>query len=403
MPKILWMSPYSLHDISSGEAIHARQLLESLHLAGFEIWAFSSFIFDRFYGGSVTFGDLEKLYAKQPQANIFELNDHGIHYIYVKNRTISEAQRSLQEQMEYFERYIEILELYRPDLVIGYGTSLDSYTCFAEAKRRGIATVYLLLNDKHSHFSFPHIDLVLTDSFTNVQLYAQRDHINCTPIGQFINPKYVVAENKKPQFITLINPDFSKGLAIFAKIAQSCTQKFPELKFLVVNNRANFVGNVQLLHTKDQQNEHPFSAQSFPNVLMSQGSHDMRLVYEQTKAVLVPSVVYESWSRVASEALLNGIPVLGSNLGGIPEAINGGGICLEVPAHCQNDPLSIPSNEEIEPWLQALQKLLQDDWQAQIQQARRNVDLQILTTHLVEVLWPLCQSFQSRYHNRALN
>ena len=31
MPKLLWMSPYSLHDISSGASIHCRYILESVN------------------------------------------------------------------------------------------------------------------------------------------------------------------------------------------------------------------------------------------------------------------------------------------------------------------------------------------------------------------------------------
>ena len=113
MPKLLWMSPYSLHDISSGASIHCRYILESLQQAGFEVWAFSSFVFDRPYGGTTTFGDLEKLYERQPEARIFELNDRGLHYIYLKNKTTTEMQRSCNEQMEYFERFCEILDLYQ--------------------------------------------------------------------------------------------------------------------------------------------------------------------------------------------------------------------------------------------------------------------------------------------------
>ena len=30
MPKILWISPYSLHDISSGASIHCKTQLEGL-------------------------------------------------------------------------------------------------------------------------------------------------------------------------------------------------------------------------------------------------------------------------------------------------------------------------------------------------------------------------------------
>ena len=43
MPKILWMSPYSLHDISSGASINCKYLLEALAAQGYEVWALSSF------------------------------------------------------------------------------------------------------------------------------------------------------------------------------------------------------------------------------------------------------------------------------------------------------------------------------------------------------------------------
>ena len=39
MPKILWMSPYSLHDTSSGASVDAKQMLESLAKHGYEVWS----------------------------------------------------------------------------------------------------------------------------------------------------------------------------------------------------------------------------------------------------------------------------------------------------------------------------------------------------------------------------
>lgn len=401
MPKLLWMSPYSLHDISSGVSIHCRCILESLQQAGFEVWAYSSFVFERPYGGTATFGNLEQLYERQPQAKIFDLNDRNVHYIYQKTKHNSDAERTCDEQMEFFEHFCEIMDLYRPDVVLGYGTGMDSATCFAEAKRRGVATVYMVLNAQHLHYSFPHIDLLLTDSQATSRLYEQRDNINCVPIGEFINPKYVVAENKKSQFVTMVNPEFAKGVSITAKLAERCAKELPDLKFLVVNSRAHFLANVQHLHTKDNKQEHPYTAQSFPNVLMCQGTHDMRLVYEQTKVTLLPSLCYESWNRVASESILNAIPVLASNTGGTVEAVNGGGITLEVPQHCAEDYLSLPSDEEIEPWLQALKRLLEEDWTERLEKARANIELPRLTQNLVSLLLPLCQRQQMRYHQRA--
>ncbi len=390
MPKILWMSPYSLHDITSGASIHCRAILDSLLPHGFTVWSFSSFVFDRPYGGNAAFGDLGQLFARNPKAQLFQFDDRGIHYIYLKNQHTTEMERTVVEQNEFFAHYCDVLASYRPDIVVGYGTGMDSYTCFAEAQRRGIATVYLVMNGKHAHFTFPHLDLVLTDSNTTAALYAEREHINCTPIGQFIDPKYVVAHEHEPTFVTMVNPDFSKGLNLFAKLAHACLTELPEIKFLVVNSRANFVAGLPYLHEPGQPEVRPYQASDFSNVLMTNATNDMRLVYARTKALIVPSLAYESWGRIASEALLNDIPVMGSNIGGIPEAINGGGIVLEPPSHCTRDFTELPTDEEIAPWVAALKRLLTEDWTQAIATARSNVDLTTLSRRLAEQLTTLC-------------
>jgi glycosyltransferase involved in cell wall biosynthesis len=48
--------------------------------------------------------------------------------------------------------------------------------------------------------------------------------------------------------------------------------------------------------------------------------------------VLAPSVWEEAWGRVASEAQCSGLPVIGSDRGGLPEAIGPGGVVLPFSA-----------------------------------------------------------------------
>ena len=54
----------------------------------------------------------------------------------------------------------------------------------------------------------------------------------------------------------------------------------------------------------------------------------MKSVYAKTRILLVPSVWQEGWGRVVTEAQLNGIPVIASNLGGLPESVGPGGIIV---------------------------------------------------------------------------
>ena len=42
MPKILWVSPFSLHDTTSGAAVDARYMLKALQKRGYEIWVLSA-------------------------------------------------------------------------------------------------------------------------------------------------------------------------------------------------------------------------------------------------------------------------------------------------------------------------------------------------------------------------
>ena len=400
MPKVLWVSPYSLHDVSSSAAIQCRCMLESLQSRGYDIWALSSFVFNRAYGSLPSFGSLNELYAQNPQMTLLELDDRNIHYIYLKNRSILEPERTMREQEDYYLRFLEALKVFKPDLIMGYGTGIDSRICFAEAQRQGIPTVYVLLNAHHANFTFPHANLVITDSHFTSDVYAQRDHINCLPLGEFINPKQVVAKERNPLFVTLINADFPKGLSIFAKLAERCQQELPNLKFLVINADEKFAQNLTKLHKKDEPHTHPYTAVNFPNILTTKVTHDIRLIYAQTKVALQLNLTSESWGRVASEALLNNIPVLGSALGGVPEAVGAGGIVLTPPEHCLRDHASLPTDEEIQPWVEALKRLLNEDWQDKIKEAVKAIELENQISRLQAMLEPLMHSRGISYAHR---
>ena len=66
--------------------------------------------------------------------------------------------------------------------------------------------------------------------------------------------------------------------------------------------------------------------------------------YAQARLLLVPSVWEEAWGRVVTEAQLNGIPVLATAIGGLPESVGPGGIL-------------IPPGSGIEVWNAHLRKL----------------------------------------------
>ena len=58
---------------------------------------------------------------------------------------------------------------------------------------------------------------------------------------------------------------------------------------------------------------------------------DPRHFWSVTRVCLMPSLVAETQGLVAVEAMANGIPVIASDRGALPETLGGAGIVLPLP------------------------------------------------------------------------
>ena len=364
MPKLLWISQFNLHDSSSGAAKHCKALLEQLAKRGVNILAIGGFVFDSIAGAKSTFPKLEAEVqqdaAKKPP---IALEQNGINYLYIPTSTTSLSLLPHDEEWRIYTAFCRQLNIFRPDVCMGYGMALFGTAVHAECKRRGIPHAYPICNGNHPYYNFWDSDLLFTDSAANAQLYAQRDHLNLATTGAFIDKDAYIADSGSHEYITMINPEPRKGGSIFAKLALKAKND-PELKnekFLVVNSRGNFGSTVSVLHDGDDKEAKNYKPEMFDNVRMTQNTTNMKAIYALTKVLLAPSVPkawYEGWGRVASEAVLNRIPVLVAKNGGLEEAMAGAGIALDVPSTLHDDPARMPSDEEIAPWLEALKELL---------------------------------------------
>jgi|AntDeeMinimDraft_6_1070357.scaffolds.fasta_scaffold00162_9 glycosyltransferase involved in cell wall biosynthesis len=115
-------------------------------------------------------------------------------------------------------------------------------------------------------------------------------------------------DKKTGSNITLVNPrDSNKGLDMFLEIAN----RLPDESFLIA-------GSLYDDSLESVINE-------MENVTYLGYCEDMSIVYAATKLLLTPSTYQEGGNRVIIEAFANGIPTIGSDIGGIPEYIGEGG------------------------------------------------------------------------------
>jgi glycosyltransferase involved in cell wall biosynthesis len=82
--------------------------------------------------------------------------------------------------------------------------------------------------------------------------------------------------------------------------------------------------------------------------------------YRVSRAILMPSLWQEPFGRVAAEALANGLPVLASNRGGLPEALGGAGWVFDLPERCTPSSGEVPTAAEVAPWLEVIERIWDD-------------------------------------------
>nr|WP_247600679.1 glycosyltransferase [Cellulomonas hominis] len=123
----------------------------------------------------------------------------------------------------------------------------------------------------------------------------------------------------EPHYVTLVNPRPAKGLDIALRVAEL----LPHRPFLL-----------QESWTLEQPERRELAARldRLPNVRFAPVTTDMAAVYGVTALLLAPSQWAEAFGRVAVEAAANGIPVVASTSGGLPEAVGDAGVLLEPSA-----------------------------------------------------------------------
>lgn len=179
----------------------------------------------------------------------------------------------------------------------------------------------------------PTARFIANSEFT-ARTYNDAFGIESTVIPPTIDKKKYRFQTSR-EFVTLINLYPEKGFDLAIKIAEQC----PDIPFLFVESWSLAPAELNRVLA---------ALAPLSNVTFQKRTDDMGTVYGRTKILLAPSKWQEAWGRVASEAHCSGIPVIGSDRGGLPEAIGPGGTILDYDAPLQD-------------WCAAVRDLWNDD------------------------------------------
>ncbi|MGB3554808.1 MAG: glycosyltransferase [Jannaschia sp.] len=173
----------------------------------------------------------------------------------------------------------------------------------------------------------------IANSRFTAERFARTDGIQAAVVYPMIDPdRYRVTSDRRN--VTFINPHPDKGVDVALAVAERC----PDIPFLFLRAWGLSDAEEAALQAR---------LATLPNVTLRASTTDMKSVYADAAIVLAPSRWEEAFGRIAAEAHVSGIPVVGSNRGGLPEAIGPGGII-------------VPADAPIEAWVDAVRRLWDD-------------------------------------------
>ncbi|MDO9462044.1 MAG: glycosyltransferase family 4 protein [Alphaproteobacteria bacterium] len=368
-PSIMFACSNSILDVSSGVAHSIHTLLVELVARGYRATALQAMIFDAPQGGAHI---LESAKAHKDKA-LLRTNLSGVEHLLVRTASTRRLRMTSAEQEVFLKTFRMEIAAFRPDMIITWGNLLLEMTLRREAHAAGIPVIFMLVNDTYKDKQvFEHVTTIVTDSHATANLYKDRLGLECHPVGKLIFRPSVVHPAHSPDFITFITPNLEKGVNLFAPLARLAAQECPEIKFLVVQGRGDWEQALQLFR---------YSPDDFPNVKVMDAVTDIRPVYGRTRALLMPSMCHESGGRVVAEALMNSIPVLASNSGGIPEMLGQGGVLFDLPDAVRENRRVPTSEQVVRPWLDEIKRIWHDqpyyaDLCARAENASEKHDLQ---------------------------
>lgn len=371
LERLLFASPHGYVDPSSGAALATRDVLELLARRGVDCRVLTAGLLD--FERETAIEDVLGPMGLRPteasvacrggrHAPVLDATLAGVRVTWLRTRSSRPERAPDPEEAGLFVELAEqVLARFRPQVVLAYGGHPACLAVMERARRGGAAVVFHLHNFAYDdRRAFADAAAVLVPSEYAGRHYRRRLGVETTVVPYPLRAGRVVAADPDPRYLTFVNPQPAKGVGVFARIASELDRRRRDIPLLVVEGRGVACDVAQA----------GLDLSGLGNLHRMANTPDPRSFYRVSRAVLVPSLWRETFGRVAAEALANGLPVLASDRGALPETLGDAGFVLPLPERCTPSSGAVPTAREVEPWIATIERLWDDPALAADQRAR---------------------------------
>jgi glycosyltransferase involved in cell wall biosynthesis len=370
--RFLFVNNHCISDPTAGVTQSLRTIMEWLADAGHECRILTTARFE----SRVTFTIEEHLkaqgidassvappprHAKKQRVKERPVVDYavkGVPVTLLMTRHNDEARPDRAETSQYIALLSHLLDEFAPDQLIACNGHPMIFEAMARARSRGITTAFAVRGfGYYDPRYFVDVDHAFTCSQFLTGHYRERNGLVSTPIEPPIDWSATLAPEESRAFVTFVNPSAHKGLLLFARLADMLGSRRPDIPILVVQS-GHSGGSLNAIPGVD------FS--KYPQIMAAPPVPAPKDYFALTRILVAPSVWEEPFGRVAAEAMINAIPALVSERGSLPDVVGGdfsqggGGRVLPIPEWMTFKTTKLPSEEEIQPWFEAVCTLWDD-------------------------------------------
>jgi glycosyltransferase involved in cell wall biosynthesis len=299
---------------------------------------------------------------------------NGVPVSLILTRHNDESRPDRQEAEQFLSLFDRFLDEFQPDQLIAANGHPMIFEAMARARSRKVTTAFAVRGfGYYEPRYFADVDHVFTCSQYLSEVYREKVGLISTPIEPPIDWSTVVAPVESRAFVTFVNPSPHKGLWLFARLADTLGSRRADIPLLVVQSG----------QTAGALNSIPgIDFAKYPQIMAAPPVPRPADYFALTRILIAPSVWPEPFGRVAAEAMINGVPALVGDRGALPDVIGGDfatggcGRVLPIPAWMTNDTAKLPTEQEIEPWYDAITRVWDDPalYAAMAARARRFAD-----------------------------
>lgn len=357
--KIMFLSEKSILDFDSGAALELMSWFRILTAAGNKCNSFSFSCFDNvdYPVKSLISNEID---LERDHGRLCELTVDEIQHTLLLTKSTDTSKLNQDDIMAFHMNAKLVIDKIEPDFVICFGSRyLAPLVRYAREKKAKV--IFYLASGTYTEEEMPvfeAVNQIVVPTNTLKTLYKDKLGLSSIVLSTAPNHQFersskdlpILAANRKEKFVTMINPAGPKGGLVFINVANQYQKIDPSITFLAVESRGKMTA----------WQESGIETTAIKNLWWIPKQANIEHVFRKTSILIVPSITYEAAGKVISEAMLCGIPVIASDIGGIKEQMRGAGELVDIPQEVIDNPGVMPV-EYINTWVGKVQKLLENE------------------------------------------